>query len=69
LTSVDHRWVRFQLCGLPYGLIQGVIAARQLWGWELGIGYFLLINLHGLWAIIDVIRDRAREIVVQKDRQ
>lgn len=48
--------------GLLYGLIAGVAEARQLWGWQLGIGYLLLILLHGLWGVIDVIRDRAQEI-------
>lgn len=53
-------------CGLLYGLLAGVAEAGQWWGWQLGVGYFLLINLHGLWAIVDVIRDRAREIAIEK---
>lgn len=53
-------------CGLLYGIVAGVAAANQAWGWALGIGYALLITLHGLWAIVDVLRDRARELAIQR---
>lgn len=44
--------------GLAYGLIAGVIQARQAWGWQSVPAYVLLLTLHGLWALVDVLRQR-----------
>lgn len=44
--------------GLAYGLIAGVIQARQTWGWQSVPAYVLLLTLHGLWALVDVLRQR-----------
>ncbi|SBS73760.1 membrane hypothetical protein [uncultured Mycobacterium sp.] len=44
--------------GLAYGLIAGVIQARQIWGWQSVPAYILLLTLHGLWALVDVLRQR-----------
>ena len=70
------RWVLSVFChiscaavyaGLCYGIIAGVIEAQQRWGWQLAVGYACFVTLHGLWAVIDRIRDRANHLAAQGD--
>ncbi|UXA19570.1 hypothetical protein [Mycobacterium sp. SMC-4] len=44
--------------GLTYGLIAGVVAANQTWGWQLAPAYALLFALHAFWVFVDIFRER-----------
>lgn len=62
---VCHMLNSAAYAGLTYGIVAGVIAAHQNWGWQLAPAYALLCALHGFWVYVDIFRERVLHYAVK----